>query len=903
MTDVWRIRLSARPSDSFEITQGNAKKVLVADLRNVEIKKGLIWDALVLRCSGETFELRGLSTKRARELEADLKQFCNNWFAQVLSENLSELDQIDSAIAELTREGQRYLSKGDIGRFISETSTQAAAAISHPFFEVDLLGAELAASLPEGLEFLTDPNKRDAYNTEFLEAELEAFTDFFDTVIGRPLNDEQREACIRLEDTNLLIAAAGSGKTATIVSKVAYLLKKDLEDPKQILVLAYNNSAAKELRERVADILEVKEKDLDCTVSTFHALGRSILSEVNNSPPKLASWVAHNQGGKVVVGRLIKTLCGDSPDFSARWSELISLYPKADLPVELFDQKEEYERYISDVQEGKASKVATLVPDLYVRSLQERAIVNWLWTHSVDFQYEKQIAITPEGGEEIFFQPDFYFPETETFYEHFALNEDGTSPFEGYAQQAKDKRALYAGAGLDFFESTSAQHKKGALFSTLESELEKREIPLVRRPEEDIQRAAGEVIITLFHNLLATCLSHTRAGDLSREILRKRAEIIHDRNRAYKFIDVLLEVRAAYDKKLKEEEQIDFDSMISDATASIENGAFESPFSLIFVDEFQDISEPRANLIKALQNQRPFTKLFVVGDDWQSIYRFAGSDITVLTRFTEHFGQGWQGNINTTYRSNGALAKAAASFIQRNPDQLKKQIQADAPEIPKCVRAVPVDLAGSTQEHAVLHHLGRLNQFGESKAGGLGRKVRVMVLARYNFVLKNLEEEIAERIESVEKKYPHLEVSLLTFHRSKGLEADYTILVDISEGSHGVPSRIEDDELLKLVIPLPENFPYAEERRLFYVALTRAMKGTFLIFDADNPSRYLDELRTAAPEIIQWDDWEGNALPSCEGCSTGFKVPRYNSKTSTWQPRCSNFPTCNHEDKLPAATG
>ena len=95
----------------------------------------------------------------------------------------------------------------------------------------------------------------------------------------------------------------------------------------------------------------------------------------------------------------------------------------------------------------------------------------------------------------------------------------------------------------------------------------------------------------------------------------------------------------------------------------------------MLVDEFQDISDPRAKLVKALKQQSAFAKLFVVGDDWQSIYRFAGSDITIFTQFEEHFGASWKGRLQQTYRCNQLLADTAARFIQRNPSQLKKEVR------------------------------------------------------------------------------------------------------------------------------------------------------------------------------------------------------------------------------------
>src|SRR5690606_26375244 len=137
--------------------------------------------------------------------------------------------------------------------------------------------------------------------------------------------------------------------------------------------------------------------------------------------------------------------------------------------------------------------------------------------------------------------------------------------------------------------------------------------------------------------------------------------------------------------------RIDFDSMIGDATRLVETRRYVSPYSLILVDEFQDISEPRANLIKALRQQNPFAKVFAVGDDWQSIYRFAGSDISIFTRFQENFGASWQGRLEQTYRCNQLIADVPAKFVQRNRAQLAKSVRSTRPAISKSIRVIPVN--------------------------------------------------------------------------------------------------------------------------------------------------------------------------------------------------------------------
>jgi DNA helicase-4 len=167
---------------------------------------------------------------------------------------------------------------------------------------------------------------------------------------------------------------------------------------------------------------------------------------------------------------------------------------------------------------------------------------------------------------------------------------------------------------------------------------------------------------------------------------------------------------------------------------------------------------------------------------------------------------------------------------------------------------------------------------------GEDHKLKVLVLWRYNLL-----DPFQGRI----PRFNNIEVSGMSFHRSKGLEADYTILLDVSEGDYGVPSRIEDDELLNLVIPRPETYAYAEERRLFYVALTRASRGTFILYNWRKPSRYIRELREIAGEDVRFETIDGKALDQCPSCLVGQMVERKGPKGSIFC-ECNQFPECRH---------
>ncbi|WP_245704914.1 UvrD-helicase domain-containing protein [Belnapia rosea] len=880
----WKLTLDRSHCDRLRFGADN--DIPSMGITAVTVTKALLWHSVEIRTATRLDTLTGLSGKGAQRLQTDVLAFVNLHLSNLIDRNKQQLKEVDTAIGSIVSAKRQYLAQSDISRAIAAVPGSVSQALVHPLFDAALIPVGVRTHLPTSFRMLTDPNERRRYNETFVVHEMRVFERFFDNLSGISLSDEQREACIRLEDSNLLVASAGSGKSATMVGKVAYVLEKRVHGPSEILVLAFNKNAADELKERIARQLGLDTAKLECRVTTFHALGLGIIKEVEGKPPQLANWVENATGEVRFINSIIRELTDTDVDFRSLWVDLLTLYPKADIPAAEFDTPEDYVRYIADANGKRGSGICTLA-GVYVKSLQEQSIANWLWRHSVEFEYERQMQTRDEDGSVRYVHPDFYYPNTNTVHEHFAINADGSSPFPNYAAHTVLKRLGYARINADFFETTSAQSSDGSLLERLRAELEKREIPLLDKPYDEVLKAIAPVVVTHYHKIIGVCIKHIRASRLTLDMLMEKAKSLRDRNRAERFAKVVWLITEAYTRKLEEQKRIDFDSMIGDAVRLVETGRYRSPYSLILVDEFQDISDPRANLIKALKHQKPFTKLFAVGDDWQSIYRFTGSDITIFTQFEANFGASWQGRLERTYRCNQMLADSAAKFIQRNPAQLTKTVKSSRPAIPRSIRAIPVSVERNKRNFrdACFNVLNRLETF----LGGNpalwhkhgGDRLKVLVLWRYNLL---------DPFHGRPPTFDNIEVHGLSFHRSKGMEADYTILLDVSEGDYGVPSRIEDDELLNLVIPRPETFQYAEERRLFYVALTRASRGTFILYNRIAPSRYIKELCDIAGEDVQFETVDGQRLWQCPTCITGQLVERTGANGSTFisctSPKC-----------------
>jgi DNA helicase-4 len=885
----WKLVLDRARSASIRLNAGNEIDLPCLDVTSISVSKALLWHTVEMRSRNRVDLLSCLGDEAATKLAADLYTFINTHLSELIQSEADRLSEVGEKLRAITEGQRQYLAHADLSRTIASVPGDAAVALSHPLFDPELMPPRLREALPNSLALLTDAAARSRYNDAFVNAELRRYRPFFDDLDGRSLSDQQREACIRLEDNNLLIASAGSGKSATMVGKVAYVLDKRLYRPDEILVLAFNKSAADELKERISRQLGVEPAQLECKVTTFHALGRGIIEETEGRPPQLADWVEHPAGETRVIEAIIDELVRSDTDFARLWINLLVIHPKADIPAEAFDTKADHDRYLS-VRRRKGNATVGTLAGIFVKSLQEQAIVNWLWLNSVDFEYERQIPIEEEDGTIRYVHPDFYYPASETIHEHLAINADGSSPFADYVAHAESKMAAYRKAELYVFQTSSAQAGDGSLLTVLEAELSKREIPFARKSYAEIVKALEPVVIKHYHKLIAVCIKHIRASHLTLDMLLERAKSQHDKTRAAEFAHVVWKITEAYSQKLDSDRRIDFDSMIANATRLVETGQYTSPYSLILVDEFQDISESRANLIKALKHQKPFSKIFAVGDDWQSIYRFAGSDITIFTAFDENFGASWQGRLEQTYRCNQLIAETAAGFVQRNPLQLRKAVRSSRPAIARSIRVVPVEGERGKPDFAAACHrlLTRLDGF----LGGIAAqwqsperpKLKVMVLWRYNLL---------DPFGRSKPGFENIEVSGMSFHRAKGLEADYTILLDVSEGDYGVPSRIEDDELLNLVMPRPETFEYAEERRLFYVALTRASRGVFLLANSREPSRYIMELSEIAGDNLRFETIDGEPIRRCPACRIGQMVERKDRNNRRFLG-CNQFPECDH---------
>ncbi len=320
-------------------------------------------------------------------------------------------------------------------------------------------------------------------------------------------------------------------------------------------------------------------------------------------------------------------------------------------------------------------------------------------------------------------------------------------------------------------------------------------------------------------------------------------------------------------------EALDFHDLINRAARHIREGRWKPKYRYVLVDEFQDISAGRMALLEALG--RPDTAYFLVGDDWQSIYRFAGSDVRLVHECGDLLGHVQERTLSQTFHFGDGILEPSTAFVKRNPEQTQRPLRPASGAGDDGVTIVAdFSLAG-----------GVARALRDIEANARGERRSVLVLGRY----RQSREAVPPR-----RWIGSLRVEFSTVHGAKGREADYVIVLNLKDGRWGFPSKVEDDPLLELVLPPVSGgaYPFAEERRLFYVAMTRVRHGAYLVTDPVRPSTFVMELLREPSELRQI----GELALECPRCRRGrlrpSQSPRHlicsDSSCEHRAPRCPN---------------
>ena len=680
-----------------------------------------------------------------------------------------------------------------------------------------------------------------------------------------PLDADQRAAIITDDHENLVVAGAGSGKTEVLITRIAYIIKRlgNNSPPERILALAYTRKSRDEMRARLK-----QRFDVDVDIRTFHSLGMEILKQnrrINGGTQfKVFSDDQTNKKRKEIVQRLFMELSMDK-EFSRKITNFISLQPCKDKAKgkDDFEEDEEYIRYMSNLRYHALDGTE-------VRSLSERRILNFLLTHSIngkkiDVKYEEPAAWMDYEVDGISRtpNPDFFLPDYGLYIEHWAVDRegnvpewfDGENPSELYRNGMEMKRDKFNQQDLYYLIET---FEFEAREQDIEDVLEQKLFSFLQEHEPEIQHRISplpydyvrKMIIggrndnnESLENLVLSFSIKAKANFQSTDEIRNRLKEPNWNRRQKSFGQIALDILDAYNNELWKQDTIDFDDMIVLATQMLNENPnlMKDVFDHILIDEYQDISPLRFQLISTLLHKNDRCHLFCVGDDWQSIMGFSGSDISYFLDFKGLFPLATISFLETNYRSNSSIVDAGASSILHNNNQIIKKTESSFLTNDVNIKVIVVDQKGGSANH-------NINKKVISMVASLLRNGyltdEIMILSRVVNCrrIKDLVIQANDAGVPISDESKHYgQVPIMSIHKSKGLQARTVIILDATESEHGLPSTKRTSDLLGPAIRTDID-PIEEERRLFYVALTRAKDKVLIYVDSDSPRPFIDEI-------------------------------------------------------------
>lgn len=720
-------------------------------------------------------------------------------------------------------------------------------------------------------------NQVNIHNDNLMSKKVDHFRKICGKVEDRNLDGQQINAIIRENRNQLIIAGAGSGKTTTIIGKVKYLLKCNQVESDEILLLSFTNASAEEIKKRV-------EAETNCKIDTFtfHKLGLEIIKQSTNKAVNIYEKDVKN----FIKDKIEKLLM--NPNYLNKLINFI-IYDFNVLKEESdFCNLEEYEKYLTQ-------NPPTTFKREVVKSNGELYIANFLYSNGIDYVYEDPYVVDTSTIDFQQYKPDFHILNTNCYIEYFGIDENGQvaphfvskndkSPTENYLEAIDWKRKVHKENGTKLIESFYYDFKRGELLKNLERELLNKGIKLSPKSDEQLWKEINEKNVGILDeiiNILATLINLIKSNNMSFDDFKKLCLANNVKN-GISIVELLEPIFTSYNEFLRGSSLIDFNDMINIATDCVKENKYVHNYKYVIVDEYQDISMSRFNLLKELRNQKDY-KLFCVGDDWQSIYRFSGSDVGLIMNFEKYWGDTYISRIERTYRFSNMMANISGNFVMQNPHQIVKKIRGfdESRSSIGCIYA-------KTENDLIL----RL----EEKLKTLPLNSSVYFIGRYKFDIDILTNKFYKKYNNVSQMVDvcylerrDLKISYLTAHKSKGLQADYVFILNNKDYGMGFPSKISDLPIIRLLLDNTDDFLYSEERRLFYVAMTRSIKKTIFLVLSTNKSSFIREIESNYEKIINKEFYE---CPEC-----GSSLVKKNGKFGPFFG-CSNYPNCKYTKNI-----
>lgn len=784
-----------------------------------------------------------------REKIKQQNDLCNHLIEQ-MDTALEELNSIFAdrqSFVESAKEGEWHSRYSDLLRIAADINSKKLKKASN-FKKLLDRQTELFRSSSTLKQRIAKHNDRIA------EEEIQNAYALLGNVEGRALDRQQMGCIIKKAHNQLVVAGAGTGKTTTIIGKIKLLLRSGECSPEDILVLSFTNASAGEMNQRIR-----QETGCNIEAITFHKLGLNIITKADGIVPKITQLNLR----KFVKEQLLLNMQSDA------YLNLLSsylLYHRVISKSEFeFKTQAEYAEYL------KLNPPVTIFNET-VKSYGEMDIANFLAQNKIQYVYEQPYKIDTRTSTYGQYHPDFYLPEYNIYIEYFGINKNGEVPSyfkashgmtatKAYQASMEWKREIHEKNGTMMIECFAYEKLEGSLLENLKNNLVAKNVEFVSRTAKELweqvsaeDKSVLDGVIELFETMIGLIKSNGYS------IADVRQLNIGSRNaRTNSVILSLIEpVYNAYCSYLAKHEEIDFNDMINMATKYVEQKKYICPYKYVIVDEYQDISKARYLLLASLRKSYNYN-LFCVGDDWQSIYRFAGSDIGYILNFERYWGAAEVSKIETTYRFSQKLIEISSNFIMKNPMQIRKSMKGRNDGM----GFVLGEINAYNSQYAIEFMVRRMED--------LPKDSTVFFVGRYSFDAKLLSDNgllecqynnISGLVDVRYYKRPDLNMNFLTAHKSKGLQADYVFIINNKKSGMGFPSKMQDAAILGLLLEDCEQYPYAEERRLFYVALTRARKKVFLVTIKHQESDFAMELKRIYEKELQQEQF---VCPFCGG--------------------------------------
>lgn len=727
------------------------------------------------------------------------------------------------------------------------------------------------------LKIINDKNKLlRKHNRKYVDNKLIKYKFYFDNMFNDInkniiLDKSQREAIICDEDNLLVLSGAGSDKTTTISAKVKYLIDVKNIKPDKICVITFTKKSKEELDYKINKIF-----NSNVDIYTFHSLGLKIIKYYYKN--KDIDIIDEKGQYKIICDYIKNNLFKDKDKFSL-FFEAFKNKTSFSEEYKLFDNYYDYhnymykrkyinsnttmDNYIKEQAKRRRNYLKTLNGE-YCKSKEEVDIANFLYLNNIDYQYEKSYKKLDNLK---IYKPDFYIEQNNNYnyIEHFGIdkvnktnNHYTKEELTNYLKNMKLKEKYHCDEKIEdlFIITYSKVLGKRNYLSVLKDSLIKKGYVLSKKDNnlvyERLKDTSEDRYINNFVNrIVIPFISYFKRSNYKLDDFKN---IKTDNDLLNKQIRVISDIYLNYESKLREKNLIDFEDMINisyKVMPYIKEKNLGVDYKYIIIDEYQDVSMQRFNLTKRIEELFK-SKIIAFGDDYQTIFGFSGSRIDLMTEFRNYLSDAKQIPIPNVYRNSQELIDVATKFINKNSKQIKKKLISNKRLIN------PIELYIYNDSNYINTNINKSIILSNilDKIYLSNNKSNVLLLERYNndidtilnnnlFIRKNHENIIY-------KKHEDMKIDYLTIHKSKGLEYDNCILINAIDDKYGFPSKIEDEEIIKLLKPkIEENIFYPEERRLFYVAMTRTKNKLYILVPKSKTSSFIREIESDKNVLIK----------------------------------------------------